>query len=335
MAACQESAPSPRLRRLRSVGILPMTSCIGTASFPSFEPGQQLLGKRPCDVAPDADHEDPVSCLGNAVVLRMDEKVLRFCILVPRVHSRARGKGVEPVPSRTVPPLQLAHQLREDPLTGVSRGEQSLDVLQDRDRGPELGEDADVLLVERLAAILIRVVPHVPRVPGSAHHRIRLAGRPSEENRPPTVFRADGSDSLPEETAGRSSAEFHAPGFVPSLGPVLGVERSPVGFSVSLAVQEVVVLAREHCLELPKERTQPQRSMCGTLHLDRHRDTVVGATVLAVECRESLGESPRTREQIDNRDSSGHERLLGKMAPDRSSSGRQLDRMAAGFPPER
>ena len=150
------------------------------------------------------------------------------------------------------------------------------------------------------------------------------------------VLRPDGADSLPEETSGSSSAEFHAPGFVLSLGPVLGIACSPVGFTVSLAVQEIVVLGREPSLELPKERTQPQRSMCGTLHLDRHRDAVAGETVLAAECRESLGESTRTREQIDNRDGAGHELFPDRTAPDRLSRRRWLDRVArGGFPPER
>ena len=75
-------------------------------------------------------------------------------------------------------------------------------------------------------------------------------------------------DFLPEEAAGSWRAELHAPGLVPGLGPVLGVECSPVRLSVSFAVQEVVVLGRERSPELPKERTQPQRAMRGTLHLD-------------------------------------------------------------------
>ena len=59
-----------------------------------------------------------------------------------------------------------------------------------------------------------------------------------------------------------------------------------------------------------------------------------GATGLAAKCREALGEPPRTREQIDNWDRSGHELPPGNVAPDGSTQARRRDRVAGGFPEE-
>ena len=220
MAACQESAPSPRLRRLRSLGILPMMSCSGTASCCRSSRGNSSSGSVLAMSRRMQTTKTRCRVWGTPWSSAWTRKSFgsasssHECI-PERDESAKRRYPPEPFPRSSL-------RMSSGKICWPACRAESIPLTFSRTAiaGLSLPEDADVLLVERLSAILIRVVPHVPRVPGSAHYRIRLAGRPSEENRSLTVFRPDGFLFSPGGSRGqlacRAPCTWSRPGPRPS-----------------------------------------------------------------------------------------------------------------------
>ena len=234
-----------------------MTSCSGTVSLRRLRLGNQFLRKRLRNVVADADDEHSVTCLGHAVLLRVYEEVLRLRPAIPGIGARARREREQTVSIRLASALEFLHHVLKDPLAAMSRREHPLDVFHYRHGRSEPPEHVNVLLVQGLPIILVRVVPDIAGVPGPPYHRVRLARWPSEKHRTSTVFGPQPFDPLPEQVAGSFPAQLHALGLIACLGPLVGVQLPPVRLPGGHTVQEFIVLGRETRPELPKERPQP------------------------------------------------------------------------------